>query len=115
DETTALVAVSHVLFRSAFVMDAAAICARAREVGALVSLDAYHSVGVLPVDVHELDVDFLSGGVWKWLCGGPGGSFLYARPELSRTLEPAVTGWQAHSRTSALDPAMEYARGAARW
>jgi len=115
DEHTALVAVSHVLFKSAFVMDAASICKRAREVGALVSLDAYHSVGVLPVDVHELGVDFLSGGVLKWLCGGPGGSFLYVRPGLSGTLEPAVTGWQAHARPFAFEQEMEYANGAERW
>src|SRR5687767_8606959 len=82
DERTRLVAVSHVLFRSAFVMDAAAICRRAHEVGALVSLDAYHSVGVLPVDVKAAGVDFLSGGVLKWLCGGPGGAFLYVAREV---------------------------------
>ena len=52
--------------------------------GALVSLDAYHSVGVLPVDVHALGVDFLTGGVLKWLCGGPGGCFLWVRPEVER-------------------------------
>src|SRR5690606_28145318 len=80
-----------------------------------VSLDAYHSVGVLPVDVHEHGVDFLSGGVLKWLCGGPGGSFLYVRTGLSGTLEPAVTGWQPHARPLAFEPEMEYAHGAGRW
>lgn len=119
DERTRLVAVSHVLFRSAYVMDVDAICARAREVGALVALDAYHSVGVLPVDVKRSGVDFLTGGVLKWLCGGPGGCFLYAAPEAAaragRALEPALTGWQAHARPFAFDPEMEYAGGAARW
>lgn len=115
DERTALVAVSHVLFRSAYIMDAAAICRRAREMGALVSLDAYHSVGVMPVDVAALGVDFFSGGVLKWLCGGPGGSFLYVNPERSATLEPAVTGWQAHARPFGFEGKMEYAAGAARW
>ncbi len=115
DERTALVAVSHVLFRSAYIMDAAAICRRAHDVGALVSLDAYHSVGVMPVDVRALDVDFFAGGVLKWLCGGPGGSFLYVNPERTAMLEPAVTGWQAHARPFAFEPEMEYASGAARW
>ena len=69
DERTRLVAISHVLFRSAYVMDVARVAAHAHAVGALVSLDAYHSVGVLPVDVRTLDADFLSGGVLKWLCG----------------------------------------------
>lgn len=119
DERTRLVAVSHVLFRSAYVMDVDAICARAREVGALVALDAYHSVGVIPVDVKRSGVDFLTGGVLKWLCGGPGGCFLYASPEASARagidVAPALTGWQAHARPFAFEPEMEYGAGAARW
>jgi kynureninase len=113
DERTKLVAVSHVLFRSAFVVDLAPIVWRAREVGALVALDAYHSVGVVPVDVGALDVDFLMGGVLKWLCGGPGGSFLWTRRGLD--LRPAVTGWQAHARPFAFEADMEHAEGAWRW
>ena len=119
DERTRLVAISHVLFRSAYVMDVEAICARAREVGALVALDAYHSVGIVPVDVRRSGVDFLTGGVLKWLCGGPGGCFLYAAPEAAEragiVLEPALTGWQAHARPFAFEPEMEYGAGATRW
>ena len=65
DERTRLVAVSHVLFRSAYLMDANAICKRAHEVGALVSLDSFHAVGIIPVDVKRSKVDFLTGGVLK--------------------------------------------------
>ncbi|HEY9427215.1 MAG TPA: aminotransferase class V-fold PLP-dependent enzyme [Gemmatimonadaceae bacterium] len=115
DERTRLVAVSHVLFRSAYVMDANAICRRAHEVGALVSLDAFHSVGVIPVDVKESGVDFLAGGVLKWLCGGPGGAFLYVSPRVRDELEPAFTGWQAHARPFAFEEEMDYAHGAWRW
>lgn len=115
DERTKLVAISHVLFRSAFIMDAAAICRRAKDVGALVSLDAFHSVGVMPVDVKQLGVDFLSGGVLKWLCGGPGGAFLYVSPEVSGTLSPSFTGWQAHQRPFAFEGEMHYAEHAWRW
>ena len=115
DERTRLVAVSHVLFRSAFVMDADAICRRAHEMGALVSLDAYHSVGILPVDVRQSGVDFLTGGVLKWLCGGPGAAFLYVSSAVRDTLAPALTGWQAHAHPFAFDDAMEYTTGAFRW
>lgn len=115
DERTRLVAVSHVLFRSAFVMDAEAICRRAHEMGALVSLDAYHSVGILPVDVRQSGVDFLTGGVLKWLCGGPGAAFLYVSSAVRDTLAPALTGWQAHAHPFAFDDAMEYTTGAFRW
>lgn len=115
DERTKLVAISHVLFRSAFIMDAAAICARAREVGALVSLDAFHSVGVIHVDVKALGVDFLTGGVLKWLCGGPGGAFLYVSPEATKSLSPSFTGWQAHERPFAFESEMHYANDISRW
>jgi kynureninase len=115
DERTRLVAISHVLFRSAYVMDVDAICRAAHDAGALVSLDAFHSVGILPVDVRRSGADFVTGGVLKWLCGGPGGCFLYVAPTVRDTLEPALTGWQAHARPFAFEPEMEYAAGAFRW
>lgn len=115
DERTALVCVSHVLFRSAFILDADALCAHAHGQGAVVSLDAYHSVGVIPVDVKRSGVDFLTGGVLKWLCGGPGGCFTYASPSASERFAPALTGWQAHARPFAFDGTMEYAAGITRW
>jgi kynureninase len=67
------------------------------------------------VDVKALGVDFYSGGVLKWLCGGPGGCFLYVAPEHSATLEPAFTGWQAHVTPFAFEEPMTYATGAWRW
>jgi kynureninase len=115
DERTRLVAISHVLFRSAYVIDVARVAAHAHAMGALVSLDAYHSVGVIPVDVRQLGADFLTGGVLKWLCGGPGGCFLWVRPELNATLAPALTGWQAHRHPFAFEPEMDYADDAWRW
>lgn len=115
DERTRLVAVSHVLFRSAFLMDADAICRRAHEMGALVSLDSFHAVGIVPVDVKRSNVDFLTGGVLKWLCGGPGACFLYVSPNVRDELKPALTGWQAHARPFAFEDTMEFTTGAFRW
>ncbi len=115
DERTALVAVSHVLFRTAYIIDADALCAHAHAMGAVVSLDAYHSVGVMPVDVKRSGADFLTGGVLKWLCGGPGGCFIYASPTASERFAPALTGWQAHRRPFGFEPGMEWASGAQRW
>ena len=115
DERTRLVAVSHVLFRSAFLMDVDAICRRAHEAGALVSLDSFHAVGIVPVDVKRSKPDFLTGGVLKWLCGGPGACFLYVSPAVRDQLKPALTGWQAHSRPFAFEESMEYTTGPFRW
>jgi kynureninase len=116
DERTLLVPISHVLFRSACIQDAQAICERAAEVGAHVVLDAYQSVGTLPVDVGRMGCAFLIGGVLKWLCGGPGSCFLYVRPDLLETLEPRLTGWLAHPSPFDFErPPMRYARGAYRF
>jgi len=115
DERTRLVAVSHVLFRSAYLMDADAICQRAHDAGALVSLDSFHAVGVVPVDVKRSKVDFLTGGVLKWLCGGPGACFLYVNPGVRDQLKPALTGWQAHARPFAFEETMEFTSGPFRW
>ncbi|HEY6089033.1 MAG TPA: aminotransferase class V-fold PLP-dependent enzyme [Gemmatimonadaceae bacterium] len=115
DERTRLVAVSHVLFRSSYLVDADAICARAHQMGALVSLDSFHAVGIVPVDVKRSKVDFLTGGVLKWLCGGPGACFLYVSPAVRDQLKPALTGWQAHARPFAFEETMDFTSGAFRW
>jgi kynureninase len=115
DERTRLVCISDVLFRSAYIMDVGRIAAHAHAVGALIAVDAYHSVGVVPVDVKATGVDWLTGGVLKWLCGGPGGSFVYASPQLPDEVRPAFTGWQAHTAPFAFAAEMDHAPGAARW
>jgi kynureninase len=96
DETTLVVPISHVIFRSAFIQDAQAIVDKAHKVGAYVILDTFQSLGTIPVDVQKLNVDFACGGVLKWLCGGPGVAYLYVRPDLGAKLQPKLTGWSAH-------------------
>ena len=103
DERTRLVSISHVLFRSAYIMPAKAIVEKAHRVGAQVVFNGYHSVGIIPVDVTEMDVDFYIGGVLKWMCGGTGGVFMYVRPDLLTTLEPKVTGWMSHKSPFSFD------------
>jgi kynureninase len=98
DESTAVVAFSHVLFRTSYIMDAHAIVRRAREVGATTILDTYQSAGIIPVDVGSIGADFAVGGCLKWLCGGPGNAFLYTRPDLLAGAKPAFTGWLSRRR-----------------
>ena len=96
DEETLLVPLSHVVFKSGYVQDVAAVVRRAHEVGALVVADLYQSAGTVPVDVSAWDVDFATGGSVKWLCGGPGAGYLYVAPRLHASLRPRITGWMAH-------------------
>jgi kynureninase len=115
DERTLLVPISHVIFKTGRIQDVEPIISRAHEVGAHVVLDAYQSVGTVPLDVTALGVDFAVGGSVKWLCGGPGAAWLYVRPDLHERLEPTLVGWQAHARPFAFESELEYASGAARF
>jgi kynureninase len=94
---TDLVVLSQVMFQSGQVLpELGAIVAHAHARGALVLLDVYHALGVIPVEVGALDVDFAVGGSYKYLRGGPGACFLYVAPRVlgsgRRTLD---IGWFA--------------------
>lgn len=115
DDRTLAVVVDHGIFRSGFLQDVAAIADAARRRGAYTIVDAYQTVGCVPVDVTAWGVEFLLGGSHKWLCGGPGASYLYVRPDLIGTLRPRITGWFAHKRPFAFDLEMDFADDAFRF
>lgn len=93
DEQTAIVNVNRVLFESSYIQDVRAIAEAAHAVGAYVVVDDFHGTGVLPLDIHDVGVDFLLGGALKWLCGGQGIAFLYCRRDLVSRMESRVVGW----------------------
>ncbi len=94
---TNLVVVSQVMFQTGQMLpELPAIIARAHAAGARVLLDVYHSLGVLPVAIAALDVDFAVGGSYKYLRGGPGACFVYVHPlHLDSGLRTLDTGWFA--------------------
>ncbi len=104
DDRTALVATSHVYFTSGAIQDIQAVTDAARRRGALTLIDAYQSVGQVPLDVRSTGVDFLTAGGLKWLLGGPGIVFLYVRRELARGLAPGIAGWFGHKNQFAFEP-----------
>lgn len=104
DGRTALVATSHVFFTSGAIQDVAALAGIAHRKGALLLIDGYQAAGQLPVDVRRLDADFYCAGGLKWLLGGSGVAFLYARPGLAAALEPRTAGWFAHRDQFRFDP-----------
>ena len=114
DERTLLVCVPHASFSSGATIDLPRLVARAHDVGALVVVDAFQTVGAVPLDVTALGVDIVLGGAHKWLCGA-GTAFLYVRPDLVRALEPAATGWQAGDRALTFRPSTGWAAGARRF
>jgi len=95
DERTLVLATSHVFFTTGFVQDISKLATTAHESGAYCLIDGYHGAGQVPLDLSTTGVDFYTCGPLKWLCGGPGLSYLYVRPELIPALEPRITGWFA--------------------
>jgi kynureninase len=104
-EKTAIAVISHAYYVSAALADVATIQKHCREVGALLCVDAYQTTGIYPYDVTSLDLDLVTGGSHKWLCGGPGCAWIYVKPALRDTFAPAVTGWMAHERPFAFEAA----------
>ncbi len=95
DDDTALVSITHVSYRTGEMIDVKGVVDLARERGALVLLDAYQSVGSVPLDVKELGVDFLAAGALKYLLASAGLAFFYCRRELFDRAWPTATGWFA--------------------
>jgi kynureninase len=93
DDQTLVVNLNRVLFESSYIQDAEAIIEKAHSVGAFVAVDDFHGSGIVPVDVHALEVDFYLTGALKWLCGGQGIAFLYCRRDLIEKVQPLVVGW----------------------
>ena len=93
DDRTALVSACHGYYANGFIQDVRRIAAQARDAGALSFVDAYPTLGGVPVDVRALGVDVLTSGNLKFLMGMPGIAFLYVRPEVVGSLHPTVTGW----------------------
>jgi selenocysteine lyase/cysteine desulfurase len=103
DDDTLLVSITHVCYRNGAMVDVPAVVELAHARGAYVLLDAFQSVGSLPVDVQELGVDFLGAGVLKYLLGSAGLGFLYARSDVIEKVWPTVTGWFADENIFAMD------------
>ena len=115
DARTAIVALSLVSPRSGALLPARAIAARCREVGAVLVLDAYQAVGIVPIDVEALGADVVIGGTHKWLHGGGTGlAFGYVSPPLAARLEPAYPGWIGHASLRAFSDRFEPHDGARR-
>ncbi len=103
DETTQLVAITHVCFRNGAKLDVSGVIELARARGARVLLDCYQSVGSARIDVKALDVDFAAGGMCKYLLGSAGIGFLYVRDALVPSLVPANSGWFAQETIGSMD------------
>ncbi len=94
DDQTALLTLSHTVYKSGYIYDMPTITAAAHEAGALMLWDLSHSVGSVPVDLHAAQADLAVGCCYKYLNGGPGApAFLYIRRDLQDALRNPIAGW----------------------
>ncbi len=116
DETTALVVLSHVSFKSGYLHEAATVAARARQVGAWLLWDVSHSVGVVPIELDAWGAELAVGCTYKYLNGGPGApAFLYVRRDLQARLRSPVEGWFGRKAPFGFDLGFEPLDGVGRF
>jgi len=116
DSNTTLVSCPHVCYANGMMLDLERVTQAAHAQGSLVFVDAYQSIGTIPIDVKASDVDFLAAGTLKYLLGTAGIAFLYVKPAILETLHPTVTGWFGRVDPFAFDPFhLDYASSAARF
>jgi kynureninase len=116
DRRAALLTLSHVAFKSAYLYDAVAVTERAHQVGALVLWDLSHSAGAVPIELDRWGVDLAVGCTYKYLNGGPGApAFLYVRRELQEAALSPIWGWFGRRSPFSFDLHYEQAEGVTRF
>jgi kynureninase len=116
DTDVALVALSHVNYRSAAIADIAGITRLAHEAGALTLWDVSHSAGAVPVGLEASGADLAVGCTYKYLNGGPGApAFLYVRTVLQGELRNPIQGWFGQRDQFAMGQGYEPAPGIGSW
>jgi len=116
DERTAAVCTGHVYFTTGWIQDVRALAEICHRKGAALVVDAYQSIGAFPFDVTASGADYLAGGTLKWLMGGPGIAFLYARRAVAESARPMAVGWWGVADPFAFDVEhLAYGAGARRF
>ena len=104
-DEAAVVMLTQVDYRSGRMHDMAAITRAAHDAGAVMIWDLAHSAGAVPVDLTASGAEFAVGCTYKYLNGGPGApAFIYARPDIVETIQPALSGWLGHAEPFAMEP-----------
>jgi kynureninase len=115
DDDVAVLALTHVDFRTGAMFDLDGLTRAAHEAGALVVWDLCHSAGAVPVDLTAADADFAVGCTYKYLNGGPGSpAYVYVAPRHQANVDQPIPGWMGHARPFDMEREFTPADGVAR-
>jgi kynureninase len=104
DETVAVMMLTHVDYRSGRMHNMSELTSKAQDNGVVALWDLAHSAGALPVYIEDCNAEFAVGCTYKYLNAGPGApAFIYIRPDLADSAEPALSGWMGHKEPFAFD------------
>ena len=97
DDGCHMILVTHVHSNSSRLVPVTGICDIARQQGVISIIDVAQSAGIVPIDLHCWDADFVLGSCVKFLCGGPGAGFLWVNNRVLQQSEPTDVGWFSHA------------------
>jgi len=105
---TRVISISHITSPTALIWPIREVCHRARRKGILTLIDGAHAPGQIPLDLVDLQVDFYTGNLHKWLCAPKGSAFLYAHPSVQSMVDPLIVSWGYESTTPGSSTFIDY-------
>ncbi|RNI25474.1 kynureninase [Flexivirga caeni] len=115
-ERTAVVLLSHVAYKSAYIADLPRITEVVHAAGALAMWDLCHSVGLLPIGLDDAGADLAVGCTYKYLNGGPGApAFGYVATALQDKVTQPIQGWMGHAEPFTMGPSFRPSDGMRRF
>lgn len=105
---TKVIFINHISSTTALIFPVKEICIRAKELGLITIIDGAHVPGHINLDIKDLDPDYYTGTLHKWMLAPKGSSFLYVRKELQNQLEPLVVSWGYESLSPGESQFLDY-------
>ena len=105
---TKIIFISHISSVTALVFPVKEICEKARELGLITIIDGAHVPGQLDLNIQELNPDFYTGALHKWMLAPKGVSFLYVKKTFQNSIDPLVVSWGYESESPSDSQFLDY-------
>lgn len=105
---TKVVFLNHISSSTALIFPVKEICERAQQLGLITIIDGAHVPGHIDLNIAELNPDYYTGTLHKWMLAPKGSSFLYVKKEFQGDLDPLVVSWGYESVFPSHSPFLDY-------